>query len=387
MFYGIRSDCLYRISAGLLSACAIIIVFIGTASAEDSASVERSPGESESGQDSSAANDEPKGNTPADESETDPPLLDEVVVTGKRAPESSFKSDRSISTVDSKKLTEQNPRTTPEALWDAPGVFVQHTNMGGGSPILRGMVGPQVLILVDGVRFSNAVYRTGPVQYLNLIDPLSIDRIEVLRGPGSVLYGSDAMGGVIQVFTQEAGDFRKSEGFDGDCAALMSYSTANKGRTLHGDVDLGYGGFAMLGGVSYKIFDNLQAGHSFHAQPFSGYDNISAIGKMTYRFSNGFFSDWRISAGYLISRIDDAGRTDKLYDSNSLQIYDNTDHLFYSRAHMVFPSIHTLRSIPEINHNRCISCRINIDSILMIKRRFIIKIVKYFSSITTLMCI
>ena len=119
------------------------------------------------------------------------------VVRTHRAAEPSFLSGRSLSTLNAGSLAEASPRSLPEALWDSPGVFVQQTNHGGGSPIVRGMIGPQVLLLVDGVRFSNSVYRTGPVQYLNLIDPLSLGSLRVLRGPGSVLFGSDAMGGVI----------------------------------------------------------------------------------------------------------------------------------------------------------------------------------------------
>ena len=99
----------------------------------------------------------------------------ESVVVGKRLPEAAAFAERSVSVVGPRALTERAPRTVPEALLEAPGVFVQQTNHGGGSPIIRGMIGPQNLILLDGVRLNNSVYRTGPTQYLNLIDPLSID--------------------------------------------------------------------------------------------------------------------------------------------------------------------------------------------------------------------
>jgi outer membrane receptor for ferrienterochelin and colicin len=123
----------------------------------------------------------------------------EAVAVARRDPEDRFRSARSVSSVSGRHLTEHAPRTVPEAFHDTTGVFVQQTNHGGGSPIVRGMIGPQNLILVDGVRLNNSVYRTGPIQYLNLVDPLSLERMEVMRGPGSVLYGSDAMGGVIQL--------------------------------------------------------------------------------------------------------------------------------------------------------------------------------------------
>ncbi len=111
----------------------------------------------------------------------------------------------SVSTVSSKLLTEiyNSSRTTPEALIGMNGVFVQKTNHGGGSPFVRGLTGNQTLIMVDGIRMNNSTFRYGPNQYLNTIDAFTINRIEVAKGTGSVQYGTDAIGGVIQVITKE----------------------------------------------------------------------------------------------------------------------------------------------------------------------------------------
>lgn len=268
-------------------------------------------------------------------------LVYEVSVVGKRIPEESFKADRSVEVLEKKAVQEQNPRTVPEALFEVPGTFVQRTNLGGGSPIVRGMIGPQLLIIVDGVRFNNSTYRTGPGQYLNLIDPLSIERIEVLRGPGSVLYGSDAMGGVIQVSPLITVDPRQLEGIEIGGNLLTRYSSANQGSTLHGHFDIGYKGFSFLGGGSYKKFNDLKGGRGGGTQVYSGYDHLSAVGKSTFRFSRGLLDNWSLTFGYLFTRIDDAGRADKLYNKNSLQIYDNKDSLIYGRLHMEFPSINS----------------------------------------------
>jgi outer membrane receptor protein involved in Fe transport len=248
--------------------------------------------------------------------------LEKVVVTAKRRGESGFMSERSVSAVESDALAELTPRTVPEALQETPGVFVQQTNHGGGSPILRGMIGPQVLMMVDGVRLNNSVYRTGPLQYLNLLDPLSIDRIEILRGPGSVLYGSDAMGGVIQVFSAR-------------------YASANSGLATHARLDGRWSGMGVLGGFSYKNFQNLVAGGAIGEQPYSGYENWSALGAVVYYIDGGVTDGWQAKLGYLFARITDAGRTDKLYDSNSLQLYDNDDHLLYGRLHMEFAHLNS----------------------------------------------
>lgn len=260
--------------------------------------------------------------------------LEDTVVVSSRTRENAFLSDRSVSVLGKQKLFEESPRTTPEALYRTPGVFVQETNYGGGSPIIRGLIGPQILIMVDGVRFNNAVYRTGPLQYLNLIDPLSLERIEVLRGPGSVLYGSDAMGGVIEAFPSSPGIFTDTDRVRTGAKAYFRYSSADRGRVVHGDFDAGKGGFGILGGGTYKKFDDVAGGRGVGVQPFSGYENGSASAVATRYFSKGDFTGWHMKLAYLFNRISNAGRTDKLYDKKSLQIYDNDDHLIWGRLHM-----------------------------------------------------
>ncbi|MBW2263846.1 MAG: TonB-dependent receptor [Deltaproteobacteria bacterium] len=264
----------------------------------------------------------------------------ETVVRAKGLAEDPLLSGRSVDTMDEDEIEESPGKSLPEVLEDAPGVFVQHTNYGGGSPILRGLIGPQVLILVDGVRFSNSVYRTGPVQYLNLIDQFSLDRIEILRGPGSVLHGSDAMGGVIQAFTLEAPDLRLSSSPWGGGDLLARYISACTGIVGHAHAGAGAGGLGVVAGATLKGFGNLTPGGGGE-QIHSGYDAWSAMGNVTYRFSKGFLSGWSLKAVYLVSGIEDAGRTDKLYDKNSLSIYDNVDHLLYGRLHMLLSPIHT----------------------------------------------
>ena len=138
--------------------------------------------------------------------------LDEVVVTGSRVEESVYESPQAVSTVTREEVLKRNYRTTPEALTYEPGVMVQKTAHGQGSPFIRGLTGKQVLILVDGVRLNNSTFRFGPNQYLATVDPATIERIEVVRGPGSVLYGSDALGGVINIITRKAPEFQAGFG-------------------------------------------------------------------------------------------------------------------------------------------------------------------------------
>ena len=132
-------------------------------------------------------------------------LLKVRAVTGARHDQRLIDSPRQIGVVTAEDIRRRNYRSTPDALSDIVGVFVQETNDGGGSPIIRGLVGNQILILVDGIRLNNGAYRLGPNQYLNTIDLNQIERIEVVRGAGSVLYGSDALGGVVNIITRAAG--------------------------------------------------------------------------------------------------------------------------------------------------------------------------------------
>lgn len=127
--------------------------------------------------------------------------LHEIVITPGRYETILKDLPYTVSSIDQKSLQRNLSRTIPEALNGTAGLFIQKTNHGGGSPFMRGLTGNQALILVDGIRLNNAIFRYGPNQYMTLIDPYGVERIEVVKGSGAVQYGSDAMTGVINVIT------------------------------------------------------------------------------------------------------------------------------------------------------------------------------------------
>lgn len=174
------------------------------------------------------------------------------------------------------------PRSTPEALSLVPGVFVQKTNHGGGSPFIRGLTGNQTLILIDGIRLNNSTFRYGPNQYFNTIDPFSIQKIEVLRGSGSVQYGSDAMGGVIQVFTKEQG-FSNERKFGGSLNAR--YGSGNMEKS--GSAELAYSSpkITFSGIAGLKDFGDLIGGDTSGRQSPSGYTEADASLKFKWKIS------------------------------------------------------------------------------------------------------
>lgn len=195
--------------------------------------------------------------------------LDEVVVIAQRIEQKSLWVPYSVKKMDSALISERTPRTTPEALQGINGVFVQKTNHGGGSAFIRGLTGNQTLILIDGIRLNNSTFRYGPNQYLNTIDPYTIDHIEVAKGTGSVQYGTDALGGVIHVLSKEP-LFTSSKSWNGK--VLSKYMTGNMEKTARCELGYTSGKMAITGGFTYRAFGDLIGGDTTGKQSPSGYN-------------------------------------------------------------------------------------------------------------------
>src|SRR5690606_27906513 len=113
---------------------------------------------------------------------------DITVVTPSGSKTDRMKTADAVTVLDEREIRERASGQTPDIIATAPGVYGQATAHGQGSPFIRGMTGNSVLVMVDGVRFNNSVFRFGPNQYTSSIDPSTIERIEIIRGPSSVLY-------------------------------------------------------------------------------------------------------------------------------------------------------------------------------------------------------
>ena len=138
----------------------------------------------------------------ADKTESSIVELDEVTVIT-RVEKDTFNTPNAVSVINREQIERINAPTTPRILSETVGVWAQQTTVGQGSPLLRGLTGYQAFLAIDGVRLNNSTFRSGPNQYLATTSPDSLDRVEVLRGAGSMLYGSGAMGGVISMFTKD----------------------------------------------------------------------------------------------------------------------------------------------------------------------------------------
>ena len=152
-------------------------------------------------------------------------LLPDTVVTASRIGEDSLESMSSLGVVTAEQFRAQGFRTVPEALANTPGVMVQKTTHGHGSPFIRGFTGRQNLLLVDGVRINNSTYRSGPIQYWNTVDGFSMDRLELVRSQGSVQYGSDALGGTMNILTADTGYLAADPGWFQQGSAQYRFDT------------------------------------------------------------------------------------------------------------------------------------------------------------------
>lgn len=207
-------------------------------------------------------------------------LINEVVVTTQRVPLNEQLIPYSISLLDKKEMDYFTKRSTPEMLMNTDGVFVQKTNHGGGSPFIRGLTGNQTLLLFDGIRLNNSIYRYGPNQYLNTVDVFTIDRMEVARGTGSVQYGSDALGGALQIFSVEP--ILNSTGSEWHGNVTGKMMTAGMEKTGRGQLEFNSKKMAMIIGGTYRDFGDLVGGEETGEQTPSGYTEYAFDGKLLF---------------------------------------------------------------------------------------------------------
>lgn len=208
-----------------------------------------------------------------------------------------------VTVLDQRDIEERMQGQLPDVLEGITGVYGQHTAHGQGSPFIRGFTGKQVLLLLDGVRFNNSTFRFGPNQYTSSIDPFSIRRIEIIRGPSSVLYGSDAQGGVINVILKKP-RFRE---LDYTFGARGRFESADmrKQAGLFGEVSTS--NFGGLVSATYADVDELVGGASIGRQPFTAYEEWGVYGSF-----GAAFGDHEIIGTYNHFQQNDLERTDKV---------------------------------------------------------------------------
>jgi len=218
-------------------------------------------------------------------------LLEEVVVTATKNLTRNKDLPYAIVTLSKAASNNRLSRTLPESLTGLPGVYIQKTNHGGGSPFVRGLTGNQTLLMVDGIRLNNSIFRFGPNQYLTLIDNLIVDKVEVVKGTGSVQFGSDALSGVINVITKSP-SFSDKNKWSGKLTSRFTGFGMEK--TVRPELSFSSRKFAFNAGVSNKKFGDLRGGDTTGFQTPSGYKELSWDAKAKWLIGK----DWNLTASY-----------------------------------------------------------------------------------------
>ena len=206
----------------------------------------------------------------------------EIVEAPLRAPSPAFDVPYATSVVTKEDLRERrNARSLPDALLRLPGVMVQKTGPGQSSPFLRGFTGYHDLLLIDGVRLNNSTFRSGPNQYWSTVDPYTIERLDVARGPHSVLWGSDAVGGIVNAIPRRRESF--GPGFHVGGGLFTRHATGENATLGRAEVEGNWNDVGFLGGFSYKDYGDLDSGAG--RLPGTGFEERDADARFDLRTS------------------------------------------------------------------------------------------------------
>lgn len=265
-------------------------------------------------------------------------MLNEVVVSVNRWEENQREIPNRLARLSASAIRFQNPQTAADLLGFTNQVFVQKSQLGGGSPIIRGFATNRVLLVIDGVRMNNAIFRGGNVQNVISLDAHIIDHAEVIFGPGSVIYGSDAIGGVMDFHTRSI-RLANEKGRLLSANSLLRHASANAEKTGHIDFTAASRKVGWLSSITFSDYgDLLQGSHgpdeylrpdylvrgssgdsvvinpNPRKQIPSGYHQINSTQKFRFKPSN----NWNIEYAWHYSKTSRYDRYDRLILRNDL---------------------------------------------------------------------
>jgi hemoglobin/transferrin/lactoferrin receptor protein len=313
--------------------------------------------------------------------------LDEMTISGKKWEEHVHEVAGKIEVLTSDVVQLQNPQTSADLLGASDKVFIQKSQLGGGSPMIRGFATNRVLLVIDGVRMNNAIFRSGNVQNVISLDANSIRKTEIIFGPGTAIYGSDAIGGVMDFHTIRPelttnGKARASGN------AMYRFSSANRERTTHADVNIGLKKWAFFSSFTRSFYDDLRMGSDgpvdYQRPDFvkrlngtderirnpdadeqigSAYDQLNLLQKLYFRPSK----EWAFEYAFHYSTTSSYDRYDRLilrneeglanaewyygpqkWQMHALNVSNNSKTIFSDHMHAVIAFQH----YEESRHNR-----------------------------------
>ncbi len=328
--------------------------------------------------------------------------LNEVVVSATRWQQETREVPLKVTSVKPNSVRLQNPQTAADLLTVSGEVFIQKSQLGGGSPMIRGFATNRVLIAVDGVRMNTAIFRSGNVHNVISLDPFATQNTEIIFGPGSVIYGSDAIGGVMSFYTLSPVFSTSNKIFIRGNSTLRT-SSANNERTAHVDFNLGWKNFASVSSITYADFGDLRIGSNgpdeyldtFNVAQVNAADSayrakdprilsptsfnqLNLMQKFRYQPTK----DWDINFGFHYSESSDLDRYDRLILSSNnepryaawyygpqvwrmanLQVLKKAENKFFDQANFTFSNqyFRESRNTRRFQNSNLISRQENVD--------------------------
>jgi hemoglobin/transferrin/lactoferrin receptor protein len=241
--------------------------------------------------------------------------MQEVVLSASKFSEKKKNIAQKIDVITARTIANVNAQNTGDLLSGTGRIFVQKSQQGGSSPVIRGFEASRVMLVIDGIRMNNAIYRSGHLQNVITVDQNMLQRVEVMYGPSSTIYGSDGLGGVIHLQTKIpvlSGMAKKTVSHG---SAFARYSSVNNEKSIHADASFGGTKFAWLQAYTFSDFGDMKMGDNYtdrypdfgrrslyvgqvngldsvlvnpddRVQKFSGYKQWDITQKLLYKQSN-----------------------------------------------------------------------------------------------------
>jgi hemoglobin/transferrin/lactoferrin receptor protein len=208
--------------------------------------------------------------------------LIEIVVSGNKFAEKKKNIVQKIDIISSSYIKKANAQNMGDLLMSTGNVFVQKSQQGGSSPVIRGFEASRVLFVVDGVRMNNLIYRSGHLQNIITVDQNILESVELLQGPSSTLFGSDALGGAVHMISKQPALSKENKKTKISSNVFSRYSSANAENTIHADASIGWKKFGLLTSITSSEFGDSKIGkrdrkgfegfgtRPYYIQPFNG---------------------------------------------------------------------------------------------------------------------
>ncbi len=272
--------------------------------------------------------------------------LDEVVVSANRWEQNLREISNRVAKVNAPLIQLQNPQTSADLLGLSNQVFIQKSQLGGGSPMIRGFATNRILLVVDGVRMNNAIFRSGNLQNVISFDANAVEETEVIFGPGSVMYGSDAIGGVMDFHTLRP-TFSSTGKATLSGNSFVRYSSANEEKTGHLDFNIALKKWAFTTSITQGVYGDLKMGSDGpddytrpdyqvrdengndiavtnpdpDVQVSTGYDQLNIMQKVRFKPTD----QWDISYGFHFSETSDVPRYDRLLLKSNANVFTSAE--------------------------------------------------------------